>query len=100
MGARQRWWTHCRGSCGGATRRFDGDPIFSRLVAGGEEKGFCDVVLADMVKSQSSYVRNTAIVETELEDNQGGAYIDRRRNEVEEEPRLTGSAIVANCEIQ
>src|SRR5271155_1635374 len=28
--------------------RFDGDPIFSRLVAGGEEKGFCDVVLEGM----------------------------------------------------
>ena len=27
--------------------RFDGDPIFSRLLAGDEEKGFCDVVMAD-----------------------------------------------------
>ena len=30
--------------------RFDSDPVFSRLLAGDEEKGFCDVVLADMAK--------------------------------------------------
>jgi GH15 family glucan-1,4-alpha-glucosidase len=29
------WWCY---------PRFDGNPIFSRLLAGGEEKGFCDVV--------------------------------------------------------
>jgi GH15 family glucan-1,4-alpha-glucosidase len=52
--------------------RFDSDPVFSRLVAGDEEKGFTDVVLADMVKSKSEYVRNTAIVATELEDSHGG----------------------------
>jgi GH15 family glucan-1,4-alpha-glucosidase len=52
--------------------RFDSDPVFSRLLAGDEEKGFCDVILADMVKSQSAYVRNTAIVVTELEDSRGG----------------------------
>jgi GH15 family glucan-1,4-alpha-glucosidase len=52
--------------------RFDSDPVFSRLLAGDQEKGFCDIVLADMVKSTSSYVRNTAIVVTELEDQHGG----------------------------
>jgi GH15 family glucan-1,4-alpha-glucosidase len=52
--------------------RFDSDPVFSRLLAGDDEKGFCDVVLADMVKSSSAYVRNTAIVVTELEDAHGG----------------------------
>ncbi|MBV8779613.1 MAG: glycoside hydrolase family 15 protein [Alphaproteobacteria bacterium] len=52
--------------------RFDSDPVFSRLLAGDEEKGFCDIVLADMVKSQSAYVRNTAIVATEMEDAHGG----------------------------
>ncbi len=51
---------------------FDSNPVFSRLLAGNEEKGFCDVVLADMVRSKSAYVRNTAIVETELEDKHGG----------------------------
>jgi GH15 family glucan-1,4-alpha-glucosidase len=52
--------------------RFDSDPVFSRLLAGDEEKGFCDVVLADLAKSHSAYVRNTAIVVTELEDHYGG----------------------------
>jgi GH15 family glucan-1,4-alpha-glucosidase len=51
--------------------RFDSNPVFSRLLAGDEEKGFCDVVLADYVKSRSSYVRNTPILETELEDKHG-----------------------------
>jgi GH15 family glucan-1,4-alpha-glucosidase len=52
--------------------RFDSDPVFSRLLAGDEEKGFTDVVLADMVRSKSSYLRNTAVVVTELEDKHGG----------------------------
>jgi hypothetical protein len=42
------WWCY---------PRFDGDPIFSRLVAGSEEKGFCDVVLDGMVNSSFDYVR-------------------------------------------
>ena len=29
--------------------RFDSDPVFSRLIAGDEEKGFSDVVLDGMV---------------------------------------------------
>ena len=52
---------------------FDGDPIFCRLVAGAEEKGFSDVVLDDMVDFQSEYLRNTAIVSTVLTDRHGGA---------------------------
>jgi GH15 family glucan-1,4-alpha-glucosidase len=52
--------------------RFDSDPLFSRLLAGDEEKGFCDVVLADLAQSKSAYIRNTAIVETVLEDKHGG----------------------------
>jgi GH15 family glucan-1,4-alpha-glucosidase len=52
--------------------RFDSDPVFSRLLAGDEEKGFCDVVLADLAQSRSAYIRNTAIVETILEDKHGG----------------------------
>ena len=47
------WWCY---------PRFDGDPIFCRLVSGKEEKGFSDVVLDDMAEYQSEYVRNTAIV--------------------------------------
>jgi GH15 family glucan-1,4-alpha-glucosidase len=52
--------------------RFDSNPVFSRLLAGDEEKGFCDVVLTDMVKSSSGYARNTAILVTEMEDKHGG----------------------------
>ncbi len=52
--------------------RFDSDPIFSRLLAGDEEKGFCDVVLADGVETTAQYLRNTAVVETILTDAHGG----------------------------
>jgi len=57
------WWCY---------PRFDGDPIFCRLVAGKEEKGFADVVLDDMADFQSEYMRNTAIVRTVLSDRHGG----------------------------
>jgi GH15 family glucan-1,4-alpha-glucosidase len=53
--------------------RFDGDPIFSRLLAGDEEKGFCEVVLHGMVDHSSQYVRNTAIVSTVLTDDKGAS---------------------------
>jgi GH15 family glucan-1,4-alpha-glucosidase len=58
------WWCH---------PRFDGDPVFCRLLAGDEEKGFADVVLDGMVSCQSEYLRNTAIVSTVLRDARGGA---------------------------
>ena len=50
---------------------FDSDPVFSRLLAGDEEKGFCDVALAGLVETESNYERNTAIVETVLTDDKG-----------------------------
>ncbi len=62
-GGRLVWWCF---------PRFDSDPVFSRLLAGDEEKGFADVVLDDLAHVQAAYVRNTAIVETELEDRRGG----------------------------
>ena len=62
--ARIVWW---------CLPRYDGDPVFCRLLAGKEEKGFTDVVLEGQVEARSSYVRNTAIVVTELTDNNGGA---------------------------
>jgi hypothetical protein len=37
--------------------RFDSDPIFSRLLAGEEEKGFCELELADLVDSNAKYLR-------------------------------------------
>ncbi len=61
--ARIVWWCY---------PRFDSDPIFCRLLAGKEEKGFSDIVLDDMAEYQSEYVRNTAIVSHVLTDRQGG----------------------------
>src|SRR5882757_9248708 len=62
--ARLVWWCY---------PRFDGDPIFCRLLSGNDEKGFSDVVLDDMADFQSEYLRNTAIVSSVLTDRQGGA---------------------------
>jgi GH15 family glucan-1,4-alpha-glucosidase len=53
--------------------RFDSDPVFSRLLAGDEEKGFSDVLLEDCADTKSDYVRNTAIVTTTMRDRNGGA---------------------------
>src|SRR5215471_9053932 len=52
--------------------RYDGDPVFCRLLAGNEDKGFTDVVLDGQAEVRSNYVRNTAIVITELVDADGG----------------------------
>lgn len=62
--ARIIWW---------CLPRYDGDPVFCRLLSGDEEKGFTDVVLDRMVETRSDYVRNTAIVVTELIDDAGNA---------------------------
>jgi GH15 family glucan-1,4-alpha-glucosidase len=51
--------------------RFDSDPVFSRLVAGNEEKGLCAVMMEDAASYSSAYQRNTAIVETTIQDNNG-----------------------------
>lgn len=63
-GARIVWWCF---------PRLDGDPIFCRLLAGDEEKGFCDVVLEGQVSATSSYIRNTCILETILISDTGAA---------------------------
>ncbi|MGV3634457.1 MAG: glycoside hydrolase family 15 protein [Pseudorhodoplanes sp.] len=52
--------------------RFDSDPVFCRLLAGDEEKGFTDVVLDGLADIRSEYLRNTPIVVTELTDARGG----------------------------
>lgn len=62
--ARLVWWCY---------PNFDGDPAFSRLLAGDEEKGFCDVLLDGMVSSHSEYQPNTAIIRTTLTDASGNA---------------------------
>ncbi len=51
--------------------RLDSDPVFCRLIAGDEEKGFADVLLDRQVDSQSAYDRNTAIVTTVLTADDG-----------------------------
>ena len=51
--------------------RFDSDPVFSRLLAGDEEKGFCDVLLDRQAQASSQYERNTAIVTTILTAEDG-----------------------------
>lgn len=62
--ARIVWW---------CLPRYDGDPVFSRLVAGDEEKGFADILLDGHVETHSEYLRNTAIVVTTLTDGNGCA---------------------------
>ena len=44
------WWCY---------PRFDSYPLFRRLLAGDEEKGFYDVVLDGMVEYSSEYLRKT-----------------------------------------
>src|SRR5882672_9216861 len=51
--------------------RFDSDPVFCRLIAGDEEKGFCDVLLDRQVKAESRYECNTAAVVTVLTADDG-----------------------------
>ena len=54
--------------------RFDADPVFCSLLAKGEEKGFCDVLLIDDVtKSEARYVRNTPIIETIISNSRGNS---------------------------
>jgi GH15 family glucan-1,4-alpha-glucosidase len=60
--ARLQWWCF---------PHFDSDPVFSHLIAGSEEKGFCDVVMDGAVSHTSAYERNTAIVQTTIEDSSG-----------------------------
>jgi GH15 family glucan-1,4-alpha-glucosidase len=74
--ARLLWWCF---------PRFDGDPLFSRLLAGNEEKGFCDIVLDRFAHTQSEYERNTPIVTTVLTSEDGSSlritdYAPRFRN--------------------
>ncbi|MFC3127060.1 glycoside hydrolase family 15 protein [Pseudoroseomonas globiformis] len=52
--------------------RFDGDPVFSALLGGKEpEDGFMECEMVGMARSHQSYRRNTAVLETELEDGKG-----------------------------
>jgi GH15 family glucan-1,4-alpha-glucosidase len=55
--------------------RFDSDPVFSRLLAGTDEKGFCDVHLEGAVAHEAAYIRNTALVRTVIRDGSGNAVV-------------------------
>ncbi|HTY66408.1 MAG TPA: glycoside hydrolase family 15 protein [Alphaproteobacteria bacterium] len=51
--------------------RLDGDPVFCGLLST-EDEGIFDVDLVDRVKSEQSYIVNTAVVVTTLSDRMGG----------------------------
>jgi hypothetical protein len=54
--------------------RFDGDPVFSDLMAGSDQPGRHGrwaIEMLDLASSSQVYERNTAIVETTLTDSQG-----------------------------
>lgn len=52
--------------------RFDGDPLFHRLVAGGEtERGFFGIDVEDRLSTRRHYVGNTAVLETDIASGSG-----------------------------
>ena len=54
--------------------RFDGDPVFCSLLDDGGADvaaGFFDISLEDLVKSEQSYIANTAVLVTRLHDAHG-----------------------------
>lgn len=52
--------------------RFDGDPIFSRLIDE-TDRGYFAIELQDLVAVRQYYERNTAVLCTELDDSHGGS---------------------------
>ena len=63
-GSRITWWCF---------PRFDSNPVFCRLLAGNEEKGFAEVVLDGLAEVKSDYLRNTPVVVSTLSDKNGNA---------------------------
>ena len=64
--------------CWACLPHFDGDPVFHSLLGGAHEAdpeagGFFDVVLEGFLSSRQTYVENTAILVTTLNDEHGGA---------------------------
>ncbi len=54
--------------------RPDGDPVFSSLLAGDDaERGFCEVALEGLARTEQAYLGNTAALATTLEDDRGNA---------------------------
>ena len=59
----------------GCFPQIDGDPVFCALLdarESGDERGIHSVELSDCVNATQSYVRNTAVLTTRLEDSRGG----------------------------
>jgi GH15 family glucan-1,4-alpha-glucosidase len=61
--ARLMWWCF---------PRFDGDPVFCRLLTGQDDKGFSDVTLNGLSSAKSDYLRNSPVLQTILADGDGG----------------------------
>jgi GH15 family glucan-1,4-alpha-glucosidase len=51
--------------------RFDGDPLFCKLVDEGAERGFYAVELDNLARTEQSYLPNTAVLVTRLTDESG-----------------------------
>jgi GH15 family glucan-1,4-alpha-glucosidase len=55
--------------------RPDGDPVFSALLTkegGDSDKGVFAVDMVDLTRTEQSYLRNSAILETRMYDSHGG----------------------------
>jgi len=55
--------------------RFDGDPAFCSLLhehVQGDGKGYCSIEMVDLIKTEQSYLPNSAILRTRLTDAHGG----------------------------
>ncbi len=53
--------------------KFDSNPVFSNLLSGDEDKGYCDISFSTDVTFETQYRRNTAILETVIRDAHGNA---------------------------
>jgi GH15 family glucan-1,4-alpha-glucosidase len=51
--------------------RFDGDPLFCKLLDDGEEHGFYSVELDELATAEQHYLANTAVLVTRLTDGNG-----------------------------
>jgi GH15 family glucan-1,4-alpha-glucosidase len=51
--------------------RFDGDPVFCRLLNEGGDRGFFEVELDGQVGAEQAYIPNTAVLITRLTDSDG-----------------------------
>lgn len=55
--------------------RFDGDPAFCSLLnehGNGDGRGYCSIELEDLIKTEQSYLPNSAVLSTRLTDTRGG----------------------------